>query len=70
MESESVRVGRHGQSFTIETSSIFNVHVLVVDDDATSLAVVSAMLRTLRYGGTISFTSIFYIYIYIYICMP
>lgn len=47
MEGESVR---GGQSFSTETS-IVNVHILVVDDDATSLAIVSAMLRTMSYGG-------------------
>uniref|UniRef100_A0A2N9I6C5 Response regulatory domain-containing protein n=1 Tax=Fagus sylvatica TaxID=28930 RepID=A0A2N9I6C5_FAGSY len=31
-------------------ASILDIHILVVDDDATSLAIVSAMLRTWKYG--------------------
>lgn len=48
MEGESVRVG---QSCTTKNPNILDIHILVVDDDATSLAIVSAMLRTMRYGG-------------------
>ena len=49
MVGERVRVD---QSFKSKTS-IVAIHILVVDDDATSLAIVSAMLRTLKYEGTL-----------------
>lgn len=51
MASERVRVD---QSFKNKTS-IVDVHILVVDDDTTSLAIVSAMLRTWKYDGTFFF---------------
>ena len=51
MVGETVRVD---QSFKSKTS-IVDIHILVVDDDATSLAIVSAMLRTLKYEGTFFF---------------
>lgn len=51
METERIRVD---QSFNSK-ASILDIHILVVDDDATSLAIVSAMLRTWKYGGTFIF---------------
>ena len=51
MASERVRVD---QSFKNKTS-IVDIHILVVDDDTTSLAIVSAMLRTWKYDGTFFF---------------
>ena len=49
MVGERVRVD---QSFKNKTS-IVDIHILVVDDDATSLAIASAMLRTCKYEGTL-----------------
>lgn len=50
MEGEQTR---GGQSFNTKTRPVvFDINILVVDDDATSLAVVAGMLRALKYGGT------------------
>lgn len=41
-----------GQSFEAGSKPPHvDINILVVDDDATTLAIVSAMLRTMRYQG-------------------